>query len=303
MDATLGGGGHSIEILQSVGEKGRLVAIDMDEAAIERFKSKIKNQKSKFWKNVFLINRNFADLENILGELKIEKVNAVLADLGWSSDQLQGRGMSFMKDEPLDMRLNRDQENTAKKIVDGYSQKELERILKEYGEEKFARNIARNIIEYRKNKTIETTRELAEIIEKTIPKRFQKAGINLATRTFQALRIEVNNELENLEKFIPLAIEVLAPEGRLVVISFHSLEDRIVKNIFRQNARGCICPNDFPECRCGKSPKIKIITKKPIIPEENELKINPRSRSAKLRICEKISTNYESSTNIRITNK
>jgi 16S rRNA (cytosine1402-N4)-methyltransferase len=288
VDATLGGGGHSEPILEKIGESGKLVAIDLDIDAVERFKFKVQSSKFKVDENLFLVNDSFANLENILKKLKIGKVNAVLADLGWSSDQLSGRGMSFAKDEPLDMRLDREQELTAEKVVNEYDQNVLEKILKEYGEEKFAKNIARKIIEQRKNKSIETTGELSELIRGAIPARYQHGKINPATRTFQAIRIEVNKELGNLEKFIPEAIAVLKQKGRLAVISFHSLEDRIVKNIFRQNAGGCICPSNFPECRCGKSPAVKIITKKPTIPGEEESKNNPRSRSAKLRICEKI---------------
>jgi 16S rRNA (cytosine1402-N4)-methyltransferase len=288
VDATLGGGGHSKAILEKIGKRGKLVAIDSDSDAIERFKLKVKSEKLKVNENLFLVNDNFSNLGIILKAVGIEKVDAVLADLGWSSDQLEGRGMSFLKDELLDMRLGKQQENTAKKVVNEYSQEELEKIFKEFGEEKFYKNIACEVVEYRKNKTIETTGELSEIIKKAIPKRYQRGRINPATRTFQALRIEVNGELANLEKFVPQAISALKQEGRLAIISFHSLEDRIVKNIFRQNAGGCICPSNFPECRCGKVPAVKIITKKPIIPGNEESKNNPRSRSAKLRICEKI---------------
>jgi 16S rRNA (cytosine1402-N4)-methyltransferase len=288
VDATLGGGGHSEAILNKIREKGKLIAIDLDKEAAERFKLKVKSAKCKIDENLFLVNDNFANLENILENLRIEKVNAIIADLGWSSDQLEGRGMSFMKDELLDMRLARQQENTGEKIVNEYSQEDLEKVFKEFGEERFNKNIARKIVEFRKNKRVETTGELSKIIKAAIPKRYQHGRINPATRTFQALRIEVNNELGNLEKFVPQAVSALKQRGRLAIISFHSLEDRIVKNIFRQNAGGCICPSNFPECRCGKSPVVKIITKKPIIPGAEESKNNPRSRSAKLRICEKI---------------
>jgi 16S rRNA (cytosine1402-N4)-methyltransferase len=334
VDATLGGGGHSDAMLAKIGENGKLVAIDMDEEAIERFKSKIKNKKSKLGKNIFLINDNFANLENILKKLRIKKVSAILVDLGWSSDQLKGRGMSFNEDEKLDMRLDKDQNLTAKKIVNEYSQRDLERIFGEYGEEKFFKNIARKITEYRKNKIIETTKELSELVRKAIPKKYYYGrisrkfcqdgirGRNPATKTFQAIRIEVNQELENLKKFIPDAINALEKKGKLAVISFHSLEDRIAKNIFRENAGGCICPpasrlqtlqekyltdiekkgfsaidlekelragpGNFLQCNCGKKLKIRIITKKPIVPGEMEIEKNPRARSAKLRVCEKL---------------
>lgn len=285
VDATFGGGGHSKEILKII-ENGKLIGIDADEKAIRE--SDLKNDA-----RVILINDNFENLENILEDLKIEKVDAILADLGWSSDQLIGKGMSFQEDEQLDMRLSLRITNqyectnkNAKDIVNNYSEIELGRIIREYGEEKFWKIIVKRIVEYRKEKKIETTKELAEIVKNAIPEKFRHAKLNLATKTFQALRIEVNQELKNLEKFIPQAIEKLNPEGRLAIISFHSLEDRIVKNIFRENARGCICPPDFPQCACGKKPKVAIITRKPIAPTDLEVSDNPKSRSAKLRVCE-----------------
>ncbi|HAT73799.1 MAG: Ribosomal RNA small subunit methyltransferase H [Candidatus Moranbacteria bacterium GW2011_GWF2_36_839] len=279
VDATFGGGGHSKEILKII-EKGKLIGIDADEKAIKE--SDLKNNE-----RAVLVNDNFENLENILEDLKIEKVDAILADLGWSSDQLVGKGMSFQEDEQLDMRLSESQEVSAKEIVNEYEQRELERIIRDYGEEKFWKIITKRIIEYRKEKKIETTKELAGIVQKAIPERFRHTKMNLATKTFQALRIEVNQELANLEKFIPQAIERLNLGGRLAIISFHSLEDRIVKNIFRENARGCICPPDFPQCACGKKPKVAIITRKPIAPTDLEVSDNPKSRSAKLRVCEK----------------
>jgi 16S rRNA (cytosine1402-N4)-methyltransferase len=279
VDATLGGGGHTREILKKIGEEGKLIAIDADMQAIENFEAK---------KNVFLVNDNFANLENILKELKIEEVSAILADLGWSSDQLIGKGMSFQTDEPLDMRLSKKQKITAQEIVNGYEKKELERIFKEYGEEKFWKSIARKIIEVRSNRKIETTKELVEIINQAVPEKFKHGKLHPATRAFQAIRIEVNSELENLEKFIKGALETLKPKGRLAVISFHSLEDKIVKNSFRENARGCICPPNFPQCVCGKIPKVSVITKKPVRPgKKEEMKKNPRARSAKMRVAEK----------------
>ena len=279
VDATFGGGGHSCEILKII-ETGKLIGIDADEKAIEE--SDLKNDD-----RVILVNDNFENLENILEKIRIEKVDAILADLGWSSDQLIGKGMSFQEDEELDMRLSKDQEISAKIIVNKYEQRELERIIRDYGEEKFWKIIVRKIVEYRAEKEIETTKELAEIVRKAIPEKFRYAKTNLATKTFQALRIEVNQELANLEKFIPQAIERLNLGGRLAIISFHSLEDRIVKNIFRENARGCICPPDFPQCACGKKPKVAIITRKPIAPTDLEVSDNPKSRSAKLRVCER----------------
>lgn len=281
VDATLGRGGHSREVLKKIGSNGILIGIDADMDAIKKF-AEFQNSG-----NIFLVQENFTELKNILNEIGINKADAILADLGWSSDQLSGRGMSFMKDEPLDMRLQEKQELDARKIVNEYSEKELGRIIREYGEEKFWKNITRKIIKYRKNKRIETTKELAEIIAGAVPAKYYYGKISPATRTFQALRIEVNSELENLKKFVPQAISALKAKGRLAVISFHSLEDRIVKNIFRENARGCICPPDFPQCVCGKKPEVSLITKKPIVPGREEVRSNPRARSAKLRVCEK----------------
>lgn len=320
VDATLGGGGHSEAILNRIGDNGKLIAIDADEEAIERFKLKIQSAKFKVKENLFLINDNFSNLERILEAIGINKVDGIIADLGWSSDQVLGRGMSFQKDEELDMRFNKSQKLTAREIINEYPKDRLEKIIREYGEEKFSGNIAKKIINYREDKNIKTTGELAEIIKESIPGRFW-GKINPATKTFQALRIEVNDELDNLRKFLPKAISALNPKGRLAVISFHSLEDRIVKNIFRENAGGCICPpasqlqilqknylseiekkgfsaidldkalragpKEFPQCRCGRQPEIEIITKKPIIAGEKEIEGNPRARSAKLRVCEK----------------
>ncbi|HRY82260.1 MAG TPA: 16S rRNA (cytosine(1402)-N(4))-methyltransferase RsmH [Candidatus Moranbacteria bacterium] len=308
VDATFGQGGHSREVLKRIGSKGIIVGIDTDEDVIKNF-AEFPISKSQFpnnfqipiykKENIFLVNSNFNNLEIILKIIGIEKVDAILADLGWSSDQLKGKGMSFQEDEELDMRLSLrttkltnyekiNSENlSAKDIVNNYSEEELGRIIRKYGEEKFWKNIARKIVEYRKDKKIEKTKELAEIIKTAIPEKFRHTKLNPATRTFQALRIEVNEELENLEKFIPQAIKVLKPKGRLAIIAFHSLEDRIIKDKFRENARGCICPPDFPQCICGKSPKVSIITRKPIMASDAEIKNNPRSRSAKLRVIEK----------------
>lgn len=289
VDATLGGGGHGLAMLESIGENGKLIAIDIDERAIERFKSKAESLKSKV-DSVVLAKGNFSDIKNILGGMNVLAVDGILADLGYSSVQMEDEsyGLSFLKDAELDMRLDKSQSLTAREIVNSYAEKDLARILREYGEEKFAGKIARAIGERRKTKEIRGTKELAEMVEKAIPKKFQKSGQHPATKTFQALRIEVNRELSNLKKFIPQAIEILKPGGRLAIISFHSLEDRIVKNIFRENARGCICPVNFPQCRCGNKAKIRLITKKPVIPGDEEIKNNPRARSAKLRVCEKI---------------
>ena len=279
VDVTFGGGGHSQEILKKISE-GRLIGIDADEKAINE--SELQNDP-----RVNLVINNFSDLENILENLKIKKVDAILADLGWSSDQLIGKGMSFQENEELDMRLSQEQELTAKKVVNEYEPKDLEKIIQKFGEERFFKSIVKKIVEYRAKRKIETTQELAEIIKEAIPEKFH-FGRNPATRTFQAIRIEVNQELENLKKFIGQAVKVLNPGGRLAIISFHSLEDRIVKDMFRENARGCICPPDFPQCVCGNKSKVAVITKKPITPEAEEIKKNLRSRSAKLRVCEKV---------------
>jgi len=286
IDATLGSGGHGREILKRIGSRGKMIAIDIDAENIRKFKEYYN--RSEMGKNIIFVNDNFANLENILEKLNIVKVNAILADLGWSSDQLADPdlGFSFRFDAPLDMRLRREGDLSAASIVNGYSEYELENLIRIFGEEKNSRKIAHAICQYRKNKKIKNTVELAKILEKIFSRRFGK--IHPATKTFQAIRIAVNHELENLEKFLPKAIDSLKPGGRLAVISFHSLEDRIVKNIFRENARGCICPVNFPRCVCGKSPKIKIITKKPIVPERIQIDSNPRSRSAKLRVCERL---------------
>lgn len=302
VDATLGGGGYSREIARKIGNDGFLIAIDLDIEAINRFaelpitnfqlpkKYQIPNTKYKIQGNICLVNDNFANLKNILIDLGIEEVDAVVADLGISSDQLDSaeRGFSFTADSELDMRLNQEQELSAKEIVNKYSKEELEKIFRDYGDEKYARRISEAIEKTRKERIIQTTKDLVFIIEKAVPGSYKHQKIHFATRVFQALRIETNNELENLKKFIPNAIEILKKGGRMAVVTFHSGEDRIVKNIFRENARGCICPKEFPVCRCNQKPKVKIITKKPISPGLAEREENPRARSAKLRVVEKI---------------
>jgi 16S rRNA (cytosine1402-N4)-methyltransferase len=283
VDATLGGGGHSQKILERVGEKGILIGIDADKEATDKF-----SRSSGKFENVILVNDNFSNLESILENLKIEKVDAILADLGWSSDQLEGKGMSFSKDEELDMRLDARQALSAKTLVNEYDEAELGKIIREYGEEKFWKSIAKKIVDSRKEKKIETTKELAEIVANSVPPKYRHGKLNPATKTFQAIRIAVNEELSNLENFLPQAISVLEKKGRLAIISFHSLEDRIVKIFFRENARGCICPSNFPKCVCANEAKISVLTKKPVLPSEEEIAKNPRSRSAKLRVCERI---------------
>ena len=297
VDATLGGGGHTREILKIIGSEGILVAIDADLKALKRFDkfSVFKEFSNNLqipifkFKNIYLVHSNFSGLKNILQAIGIKKVNAILADVGYSSDQLEDseRGISFQLEAPLDMRFDQSQELTAEKILNEYSQESLEKIIKEYGEELFYKNIVKGIIEYRLKKKIERTGELVSIIKSHVPNKYKHGRINSATKTFQAIRIEVNQELDNLKKFMVEAIEALAPYGRLAVISFHSLEDRIVKEMLRENARGCICPQNFPICLCGQLEKVKIITKKPVIAGGDETENNPRSRSAKLRGCEK----------------
>ncbi len=284
VDATLGAGGHSREILKKIGESGKLIVIDQDQEAIDDFKKSVAGDL-----RVSLVKDNFSNLDGILRGLDIFSVDAILADLGFSSDQLEDekRGLSFQKDSPLDMRLDQANELTAEKIVNEYDLEKIEKILKEYGEEQFARNIAKKICEAREIKRIQSTFDLVGIINKAIPEKFKHGKIHCATKTFQALRIAINQELEVLEKFVPVAIEKLKSGGRLAIISFHSLEDRIVKNIFRENARGCICPPDFPQCVCGRKAKIKIITRKPVESSDLEVAENSRSRSAKLRVLEK----------------
>jgi len=291
VDATLGGGGHSLEILKVIGNKGKLITVDKDSDAIKNFKNKLKDLNIKLKKeNLELVNDNFADLGSILESLKIESVDAVLADFGISSDQLEDaeRGFSFRKDAKLDMRMSFNNKFTAEEIVNTYSEDNLEKILREFGEERYARKIAKKIVIQRKVDPIEDTARLVRIISNAVPGKYRRRKKHFAVKTFQALRIEVNNELENIKCFLPQAIDVLKTGGRLAVISFHSGEDRIVKNLFKENARGCICPPEFPVCRCGRKPKIKIITKKPIIPDSEEIERNSRSRSAKLRVAEKL---------------
>ena len=278
VDGTLGGAGHSKEILQNLSKNGLLIGIDRDEEALNAAKQNL-NQ----YKNVKYIHGEI--LENI----EIEKVDGILLDLGVSSYQLdeRNRGFSYLGENELDMRMDKTQALTAKTVVNTYKEEDLANIIYEYGEEKFSRSISRNICAFRKQKQIETTKELVEIIEKSIPKSKQKDG-HPAKRTFQAIRIEVNNEIKPLEKTIADCIDVLKPEGRLCVITFHSLEDRAVKNAFNKAKGICTCPKDLPYCVCGAKELGKIINKKPIIATEEEQKRNTRSKSAKLRIFEKI---------------
>lgn len=291
VDATLGGGGHSLEILKNILPNGKLIAIDRDIEAIERFKSKIKKENLDIKdENLILINDNFSNIKNILEEIGVERVNAVLADFGLSSDQLDDneRGFSFNSEAWLDMRMDRNQELNAYQVVNEYEKNKLVEVIRNFGEEKFATKIVSKIIETREEKKIETVKELVELILEAVPERYKHQKIHPATRTLQAIRMEVNKELESIGNFLSDVAYKVLPGGRIVVISFHSGEDRLVKNIFKEMSVDCVCPPDFPVCNCGHRAILKIVTKKPIVANEEELRGNPRARSAKTRIAEKI---------------
>lgn len=284
VDGTMGGGGHSYEILSR--GAGRLIGIDQDIEAIAASKERLKDFSDK----IVTVNRNFSEIKAILRELDIEYIDGAVLDLGVSSYQLDNaeRGFSYMHDAPLDMRMDRSIQCSAREVVNNYSEDELTKIFYEYGEEKWSRRIAKFIVEARKEREIETTGELAEIIKAAIPKKARIDGGHPAKRVFQAIRIEVNGELRILEKALCDFIDVLKPGGILSVITFHSLEDRIVKKTFARLAQGCTCPKDFPVCVCGNKPTIKVVTRKPVLPSDQELEENSRSKSAKLRIAEKL---------------
>ena len=284
VDGTLGGAGHSKEILRNLSNSGLLIGIDRDEEALKAAKQNLSE-----FKNVKYIHGNHDDIKEILEDIGIKKVDGILLDLGVSSYQLdeRNRGFSYLGENELDMRMDKTQALTAKTVVNTYKEENLANIIYEYGEEKFSRSIARNICKYRKQKEIETTKELVEIIENSIPKSKQNQG-HPAKKTFQAIRIEVNNEIKPLEKTVADCIDVLAPKGRLCIITFHSLEDRAVKNAFNKAKGICTCPKDLPYCVCGAKELGKVINKKPIIANEQEQEENTRSKSAKLRIFEKI---------------
>ena len=283
VDGTLGGAGHSIEIIKKLSNEGLLIGIDRDEEALKASKERLSK-----YQNVIYVHDNHDNIKEILQELKIDKVDGILLDLGVSSYQLdeKNRGFSYLGENELDMRMDKNQDLTAKVVVNEYTEKELANIIYEYGEERFSRQIAKNICQYRKQKTINTTKELVEIIEKSIPKSKQNDG-HPAKRTFQAIRIEVNNELKPLYNTVMDSIECLKTEGRLCIITFHSLEDRTVKNAYIDAKGKCTCPSDLPYCVCGAKSLGKIITRKPVIASEQEQEENSRSKSAKLRIFEK----------------
>jgi len=295
VDATLGGGGHTREILKHILPGGKVIAIDADLSALDAFRVRVAEDdffRQALKKNsLILVHDNYSSLEEVLDREGIETVDAILADLGFSSDQIEtgDRGFSFSQSGPLDMRLNQETELTAGEIVNTFSLEKIESILRGCGDESESRRIASAIIVARGEKSFTTTDELRDVIEKAYPRgKRQRMKIHPATQTFQALRIAVNQESEHLEKFLKQAIERLKVGGRIAVITFHSGEDRIVKQFFKKQAMGCVCPPGFPVCRCGNEPKIRILTKKPIIPTNKEVKDNPRSRSAKLRIAEKL---------------
>ena len=285
VDGTLGGGGHSFHILERLGERGRLIGIDQDEDAIKAATKRLEALANK----VTIVRDNYEHFQTILSTLSIPKVDGILLDLGVSSYQFDeaDRGFSYRFDAPLDMRMDRRQDFTAKDLINNYSEQELYHIIRDYGEDKFARNIAKHIVKEREKKPIETTFELSEIISHAIPMKMRVQGGHPAKKTFQAVRIALNRELEVLEESIEGMIKAVKPEGRLCIISFHSLEDRIVKKAFRTAEDPCICPKDFPICTCGRKSLGRVISKKAIIPSDLEMEENPRARSAKLRIFER----------------
>lgn len=284
VDATLGGGGHTYEILKRA-TKGTVIGIDQDDFAINTAKEKLKE-----FDNFIAVKSNFANLGNVLDDLNIEKIDGIVFDLGVSSYQLDmpERGFSYNYDAPLDMRMDKSQKVSAWHIVNGYDEQELTRIIRDYGEENWAARISKFIVQERENEFIETTGQLVSIIKKAIPKQARQDGPHPAKRTFQAIRIEVNKELEILENTFRTAVDRLNKGGRICVITFHSLEDRITKNTFQDLNKDCICPPEFPQCVCDHRRKLKLITRKPIIPTGDELTENHRARSSKLRIGERV---------------
>ncbi|MBQ8813466.1 MAG: 16S rRNA (cytosine(1402)-N(4))-methyltransferase RsmH [Lachnospiraceae bacterium] len=291
VDGTLGGGGHSSEVVRRLEGTGQLVGIDQDDAAIAAASARLKQVAESFGDGTTLsiVRDNYVNMPQVLNDLGIDKVDGIMLDLGVSSYQLDNaeRGFTYREDVPLDMRMDRRADRTARDIVNEYSEDRLYRMIRDYGEDKFAKNIAKHIVMNRQKKPIETTGELVEIIKAAIPMKVRAVGGHPAKKTFQAIRIELNRELEVLTKSIDEMIDRLKPGGRLCIITFHSLEDRIVKVKFRENENPCTCPPNFPACVCGNVSKGKVITRKPILPGEEELETNPRSQSAKLRIFER----------------
>ena len=287
VDGTLGGGGHAYQVASRLSEKGRLIGIDQDTDAIAAARERLK----EFGDKITIIRSNYANMKEELHRIGVEKVDGIVLDLGVSSFQLDTpeRGFTYRDENaPLDMRMDDRQSLTAKDIVNGYSEMDLYRIIRDYGEDKFAKNIAKHIVQERAKKPIETTGELTEIIRASIPMKVQVTGGHPAKRTFQAIRIELNKELEVLQNNLDDMIDLLNPGGRICIITFHSLEDRIVKTNFKRNENPCTCPSDFPVCVCGKKSKGKVVTRKPILPSEEGLEVNSRSKSAKLRVFERV---------------
>ncbi len=286
VDGTLGGGGHAFGIGERLSEEGRLIGIDRDADALHAARNKLEPLKCQ----KELVKSTYAEIKEILCRLNIECIDGALLDIGVSSFQLDNRerGFSYMHDAPLDMRMNRDDSFSAWDVINGYDKNQLTEIIKKYGEEKWASRIADFIVTKRKNGAIETTGELVEIIKAAIPASARRKGPHPAKRTFQAIRIEVNSELEQLQKAIDEFCDVLKPGGRLAIITFHSLEDRIVKEAYNRRLNPCTCPKEFPVCKCGKTADVKKVTGKPIVPCEEERERNPRARSAKLRVIEKL---------------
>ena len=286
VDCTMGGAGHSKEIVKNLSSEGLFIGFDQDINAINTAKERL----SEYSDRVKFVHNNFENIKSELEKLGITKIDGVLADLGVSSHQLDeaDRGFSYMQDAPLDMRMDVRSEFSAYDVVNNYSEDELNRIIKEYGEENWSRRIAKFIVEAREESPIQNTGELVEIIKKAIPKKARIDGPHPAKRTFQAIRIEVNNELGVITSLIRDVASIMNKGGRICIITFHSLEDRIVKNEFKYLAIDCICPPELPMCQCDKEKEVKVITRKPILPSDEEVEVNPRSRSAKLRVAEKI---------------
>ena len=286
VDGTLGGGGHALEVCRRLGEHGRLIGIDQDADAIAAASARLEEYRDK----VTIVRSNYVEIDKVLRELGIEKVDGIYMDLGVSSYQLDtpDRGFTYREeDAPLDMRMDQRKEKTAADIVNHYSEQELYRIIRDYGEDRFAKNIAKHIVKARQEAEITTTGQLNEIIRAAIPAKVRATGGHPSKRTYQAIRIELNEELEVLNQAMDAMIDHLNPGGRLSIITFHSLEDRMVKTRFKTNEHPCVCPADFPVCVCGRKSKGKVITRKPILPSKEELEANSRSKSAKLRVFER----------------
>lgn len=285
VDGTLGGGGHAFEVLRRLGEKGKLIGIDQDADAIRAATERL----SQFGGKVTIVRNNYENAAEVLHSLGIEKVDGIYLDLGVSSYQLDTveRGFTYREDAPLDMRMDQRNTQTAADIVNTYSESELYRIIRDYGEDKFAKNIAKHIVRAREEKPFETTGELIEVIKAAIPMKMRAVGGHPAKRTFQAIRIELNHELDVLNRSIDTMIDLLNPGGRLSIITFHSLEDRIVKTRYRSNENPCICPPEFPVCMCGRVSRGRVVTRKPIVPTQEEIEYNKRAKSSKLRVFER----------------